>query len=130
MKINLNNTAKIDATLAAVNGKSTAHTFTDSYELRQCADRAEKQLDTLKLPKSQRKGAKVHCRSGDKLPNAYKYNRHVTYVTMERGVADWFLTGARRSEAHKESGLTRLLLTVEQDTEVVSRLREQYGLQS
>jgi|SRR5699024_4121633 len=124
MKINITNTDKINATLAEVNGKSESHTFTDAYEIRSVAERAEKKLAIL-LKKSW-KGARVQAESGEALPNAYKYSRRTTMITLERCASGWFMTDCKASENYNDEGRHNLILTPEQDEEAVKRFRQQY----
>ena len=130
MKINLNAVEKIEAALAAVNGKAARHTYTDAVDLKHVAERAETELERLGLAKAYRAGARVVAESGEKLPGRYKYQATTTTVTLERGSNGWFLVAANSSTLWPQSAPTyRLALTPKQDQIVVERFRSQYAVQ-
>jgi hypothetical protein len=104
MRINLKNTDKIRSTLAEVNGRALAHTL-QWYHVKDAADEAEKQLEKSGIAKKDRKGAVlVHTPAGPGKAYARK-GRWVatTQITLERGAASWFLTGAKKVEQWSDS---------------------------
>lgn len=127
MRIKITDTAAIDAALAAANGRAHTHAYTSAAQLAALADRAEARLEALGVAKAKRKGARVTARSGDRLPNAYKYRVTRTSVTLERGASDWFVThvAAREYYANEARGMW-LVLTADQDAAAVAVFRAQY----
>ena len=130
IKINETNRAAISAALAAANGKATAHTFNSAEDIIACAATAEAQLTALGIPKNERAGATAGASSGSKLPNAYKYSRITTRITITRGSSAWFLTEITTGETwDKKSGGTYLKVTSAQDATAVAKFRSSYSVQ-
>ena len=120
MKIKLEASA---ATLAAVNGKADAHTYSQR-DLERVAERAEAQLESLGIPKAERSGAIVRCVSGGAVPSAYKYSRKLTSACLTRTSGGWWLTDCRLIDGYK--GHETLYLTSAQDAAAVAKIREGY----
>lgn len=125
IKITAENTAAIAAALLAVNGKALNHVYSTFNEIAEIAVRAEARL-ALILSKKELSGAKVIARSGGVVPNAYKYSRRTTLVTIERRSSGWFLIDLKAVDAYKEAGKTIDVLTVDQDSQAVARFRKTY----
>lgn len=70
IKISTNNAIKINASLAEVNGKATAHTYTDANEIIAIAEMAEKRVVMLLGSQKDAVGAKVSSESGDPVANS------------------------------------------------------------
>jgi hypothetical protein len=125
--INVTKAADIEAALKAVNGRSTSHTFTTSGEIAFVADEAEKALERLNIPKSERAGAVYVAQSGEKLPSAYKYEATTTTVRLVRKSGGWYLDEVHSTTLYPRSKPHRhLRLTAEQDTIAVAALRRNY----
>ena len=115
IKINCKNIRAIEAALAEVNGKASAHTY-NAAEIIAISASAEKQLEKVSIAKSKRKGAKFHAISGGVVPNAYKYQRQVTCVMLERNSVGWLLVEAKALSLYpNQRGGTKLYLTADQD---------------
>jgi hypothetical protein len=127
-RITEQNQSAIVAILAAVNGKSTAHTFTTYAEIEQIAAQAEKQVVDLVGSQKAAVGAQLKATSGEKVPNAYKYSRDGTQVTIERRASGWFLVDARHATLYASGGASKLTLTAEQDARAIEVLRSKYIL--
>jgi hypothetical protein len=127
IKIFTGNASQIKAALAAANGKSIAHTFTDLRDVYCAADVAEAQLIKL-VSKKLASGAVYTSQSGDKLPNAYQNSRKVTTIRIERRSNDWWLVAVVCHDAYKEAGKSRLTLTQTQRDFAVSRFCAQFGV--
>jgi hypothetical protein len=128
-RITEQNQSAIVAILAAVNGKSTAHTFTTYSEIEQIAAQAEKQVIDLVGSQKAAVGARLKATSGEKVPNAYKYSRDGTQVTIERRASGWFLVDARHATLYSSGGgASKLTLTAEQDARAIEVLRSKYIL--
>jgi hypothetical protein len=91
MKIKVTDTAAVEATLEKVNGRSKTHTATASDVLR-AAEYAEKELESLGVPKADRKGARYIFESGSKLPNCYKGSPNVNRIRIDRTSSGWIMT--------------------------------------
>ena len=132
MKIKITDTNReaITAALAAANGKATAHTFTSAAEIIAAANDAEAQIAALGIPKNERAGATARASSGGKLPNAYKYTRVTTRITITRGASAWFLTEITTADTwDKKGGGTYLKVTAEQDATAIEKFRASYSVQ-
>jgi len=131
IKIAPENAPAIEAALSAVNGKASAHTFTDAVQILNLAEEAEKQLDALGLPKADRPGATFHAVSGSILPNAYAFRARATCVGLLRRGPGWYLATASEATIFPGArGRTRWLeLTQAQDAKAVEVLRRGYVVQ-
>jgi hypothetical protein len=68
--------------------------------------------------------------SGSSLPNAYKYTRIVSHITITRGSSAWFLTEISTCETwDKSAGGTYLTVTPEQDAIACAKFRASYSVQ-
>lgn len=125
IKITYANIPALDAALAKVNGNATAHTATgnDIYLLECWADN---QLKDLLGNKKHMPCAMARYRSGSALPNAYKYSRKVTQITIYRKAKDWWLTNAVLVDARGDAGAMRVVLTEAQDAIAKAKFSKQY----
>jgi hypothetical protein len=132
IKITQANAKAIEAALAAVNGRATAHTFTTFGEVQNMAATAEAKLNALSIPKAMRKDAVWSETSGAAVTNAYakkSSTRAANWVRLERRSADWFLTNVGKTEIYKEGGGPgRLTLTKEQATKAVEVFSKQFAV--
>ena len=129
IKITQANAQKIVAALAAVNGRATAHAYTEYHEIARAAEAAERRLEGLGIQKAARAGAVLWSVSGHSVPSAYKYSRQATGVRLERRATGWFFASASPVTIWKEGGASDLLLTEEQDARAVEVLRMGYRVQ-
>lgn len=120
--------AKIEAALAAVNGKADRHAYTTAREIFELAKQAEEKLDSLGIQKAERPGAVMYSISGGSVPNAYKYVRKATWVKLERRPSGWWIVKIEQAVARKEGGSDSLCLTKAQDEKAVTNFRKQYKL--
>ena len=129
IKINAANVAAIQAALLNVNGRALSHTFT-ALEIIIIAEAAEVEALGLLGNKKDVIGATMFARSGDKLPNAYKYGRQVNQITIERRSRGWWLIELVNYTANdKSAAYSRLTLTAEQDAKAVARFKKSYGVE-
>jgi hypothetical protein len=64
------------------------------------------------------------------LPNAYKYSRVTTRITITRGASAWFLTEITTADTwDKKGGGTYLKVTAEQDATAIEKFRASYSVQ-
>lgn len=101
MRINVNDTPKIEAALKAANGRAKARTVTASQVL-DLAVAAEEHLRKY-APKNALQGSRLKFREGVNC-NSYKYAADATAVVLERGADDWFLTFAAREQTNTTRG--------------------------
>jgi hypothetical protein len=126
IKITAKNLLVIQAALVKVNGKACAHTFS-AGEIIDVAEHAEFELLNLMGNKKDAVGATVFARSGNKLPNAYKYSRQVNKITIERRSSGWWLVYVGCYETWDKSGSrSSLTLTAAQDAKAVARFKKVY----
>jgi hypothetical protein len=115
IKIAEKNVAKIEAALAAANGKANAHTFTSYADVAKIAATAEADIGRLGLPMSHRSGARFASTSGSAVANRYKYTRQGTTITIERGSSAWYLINVRSATLWAGGGRDQTLLSQAQD---------------
>jgi len=129
IKITTENLVPIQIALNAANGKSTAHTLCRSADVLDVAEDAERRLMALVGSKKYMVGGKATYRSGEALPNAYKYPRHTTRLSIERRSSGWYLTDVVTFSEWRSAGGLSLSLTQEQDAIVIKKVRSNYGIQ-
>lgn len=124
MKIRIEDQARIEAALAAAQTRATARTVSHA-DLVRLADRAERRLAELDLPKRVRPGAVWEFSEGGitGVANAYgAHQRASTHVKLVRGATGWFLTEAERLDFWTGTpGYSRLTLTKEQAKDAAER---------
>jgi hypothetical protein len=128
ININAANARKIEAALAAVNGRASAHTFTTFAEVEQVATTLERKLQGLGIAKKYRAGAGGTARSGDGVAKAYDYTRKATEIRIERRSSTWFLAAIYEATAYAEGSHPRLVLTENQDAIAIANLRSAYSV--
>lgn len=128
ISINIKNTEKINGALFAMNGKANIHTITRAWEIRNIADSANDYLADLGLSKSKMVGAKVSYTSGGDVPSAYKWQRKVTHVELERRKSGWFLNNIEVIDIWGSATNPSYLLTRDQDSIVIAKTRSGYGI--
>lgn len=128
LKITPTNSKKIEAELASVNGKSTAHAYTTYSEIENLAKIAE--ITTLEyLLKKDANGVIFTAESGKHMPNCYKGLRNTTIVSMTRSSSGWFITSiSPSSQWPNQSGFQRLTLTKEQKDIAVSKFLSDFNV--
>lgn len=120
--ITKDNAARIEAALAAVNGRATAHAYTSFDEIQSIAEAAEKAMDAALILKKSRAGAIWHETSGIEVANSYRGVRKATAVKLIRKSGGWHFDSAHQVEIYKEGdGKGRLWLTEAQAEEAKAR---------
>ena len=94
---------KMQDAIDAVEG-SAFRRFVTASEIRWEAVRIEDRLDVLGVPTSQRKGSQATVTGSEKLPKSYGHAAFATFVTIERGSKDWFVTEVARTFNNSVSG--------------------------
>ena len=129
IKITDSNKSAIEQLLREINGKLSAHVFSDYSEISNLATDAERKLARLLGLKKYYKGAKLSATSGSPMPNAYKYSRTATKITIERRSSAWYIVAAHREVIYpNDGGSENLILTTDQDSVAIAKLRSQYGV--
>jgi hypothetical protein len=128
IKITAENAGAIEAALANVNGRASAHTFTAFDQIEALALRGEEKLEELGIPKSARNGAIYDASSGGSVAKRYKSARLITLVQLQRKTAGWYLVavGVATVWPSGYTGKTGLTLTAEQDVLAFAVFRENY----
>jgi hypothetical protein len=129
IKITTENLVPIQIALNAANGNATAHTLCRSADVLDVANDAERRLTALVGSKKYMVGGKATYRSGEPLPNAYKYPRLTTRLSIERRSSGWYLTDVVTFSEWRSAGGLSLSLTQEQDAVVIKKVRSNYGIQ-
>jgi len=92
MKINIKDDIKINAALRAVNGRSASFCYTDAYQIRALADRANDMLTERGVYKKNAPGSILTARMAGPSANRYKYSANANSVTLTRTSGAWFMT--------------------------------------
>ena len=130
IKITQANAQKIEAVLREINLKSTAHTYTRFDQIEALIVDAESRLTSLLKAKKHFTGAVFDATSGASVPNAYKFSRDATCVTLTRKPTGWYLVEAVAAVIYKEGGKKSLRLTAAQDVAACQAVRTQYRVES
>jgi len=110
--------------------KSTAHTYTRFDQIEALIVDAESRLTSLLKAKKHFTGAVFDATSGASVPNAYKFSRDATCVTLTRKPTGWYLVEAVAAVIYKEGGKKSLRLTAAQDVAACQAVRTQYRVES
>jgi hypothetical protein len=126
IKIIRENTDLIEAALADVNGRASAHAFTYFLEIEYIRDKLTEQLDRLHLPQALRAGAFMISMSGNDVPNKYKGTRVGTCVKVEHRSKDVYLTEISRVTLWQQGGKDQLFLLPKQEDWILQNIRKQW----
>ena len=130
IKITEDNIQAIQLALIAANGKSCTHTYSVNAII-DIAEAAEIEVIGLLGNKKDAVGAKIHARSGDKVPNAYKYGRQVNRITIERRSSGWHLVYIGCiTITEKRGAYSRLTVTPKQDAQAIARFKKSYEVKA
>jgi len=125
IRITPENIQALDVALRQVNGNAKAHTVTVS-DILLFSVWADNQVKDLLGNKKDMPCAMARFRSGSALPNAYKFSRKVTRITIYRKSKDWYLVSAVLDDARNDAGAMRVVLTEAQDAIAKARFSKQY----
>ena len=130
IKLCIEEATAIEAALRAVNGRASTHAWTLLSEIERVANRAERELENLGIPKKDRAGAIFAAASGGELAKAYKYKASGTRVEITRRTSGWYLTDASPIIIFPGArGTTSWLrLTEKQDAKAIEVLRRNYAI--
>ena len=100
MKININNSTKIEQALKAVNGSASAWTITAAYDVAGVAHEVEAMLNTRDVRKANRIGTLATYSPAGPAAAAYRNKVISTSILLERFPSGWFLTNCRRTDIY------------------------------
>lgn len=127
MKITIKSSQAINAFIEKINGRAAMHTFCCFSDLEAITLRAEKQLEGYGLSKKDRVGATVLAVSGDKMPNAYKYQITVNHAEFVRKSTGWVLTGLTKHQSWGGGG-ELLTVTTEQSDKMIAKFKSGFRI--
>jgi hypothetical protein len=119
------NAEKINAILSDVNGRAVDHTLRSFGDIVKADDQTKK-AENLVGGKKHAVGMKVLIESGDKVPNAYKYNRVGTIVTLEMRSSGWFITDICRTNLWASGGKSVIIMTPSHHERAIEVLKRGY----
>ena len=121
--IYLTKAADIEAALAEVNGKATAHTLTQHIDLELLARRAETRLNGSGVPKKDWRGIRVVYRpEGPGKSYARKARYFITTrVVLEYRASGWALVLAERAETWADA---KEIFTIRVTEDILNRIRD------
>ena len=97
IRINVNNTDKISAAIAAAEGKATARCIT-ADDIHSMINEIEESL-TKRLYKKDWAGLRFSCDdNAQSFPGAYKGRPESTHFELERTASGWFVTRIMRND--------------------------------
>jgi len=117
----------INALIEKTNGRANSHTFATFSDLEKITLRAEKKLESYGLSKKDRVGATVIAVSGEKMPNAYKYQIIVNHAEFVRKSSGWVLTGLTKHEAWGGGGEV-LTVTAQQADKMIAKFQQGFRI--
>ena len=120
------NTDKINAILTEVNGRAVDHTYRDFGDFKTEAERFISKIEALLGGKKYCVGAKFSIESGDSVPNAYKYTRIGTRISLECRASGWFVTDIKRVDIWAKGGKSEIVLTQAHHDQAVKILSAGY----
>ena len=91
MKINAENTEKLNAAIAEAEGRAKVRTV-DAKTIQNILDRV-----SGVIPKAKLHGTKVYYDGAEHFPNAYKYRPESTHWTAENIKGKWYVTDIKRA---------------------------------
>ena len=104
IKICEKNKEKIEAALAAVNGKAYNHSITNYTEIQSILTKTENRLFVIQSVKKHWDGIEVWATGGRHVANAYKYTRQSTEICLERSSGSWKLTAINKCKLFSNQG--------------------------
>ena len=130
MKIATENAAKIEKMLLEINGRKIEHVFTKYYEIEQVAEKAQIALDALISAKKNQTKAVYRTYSGGNVPNAYKYARTVTKLTIVKKSTGWHIQHICNFSTHDKTACKGYLsLTPTQEIIAIADFKKLFAVQ-
>ena len=127
IRITSENSALIEAALASVNGRATAHAFHSHAEVAYLSSMAEHQAVSLLGSKKATVGAQFFALSGAPVPRSYGHARAGNSVSLVRRSSGWFLFDVRPVTLFPSTGgMRQLFLNSAQSGCAQARFRTTY----
>lgn len=120
IKIVKGNEEQIESVLDSVQRNCNARTVSVK-EVFEKAERAEKALARLGIPKTKRAGAIYRYCEGGAWAKSYKFAAGSTGITLKRNTLGWYLTGADRGTYYPGSGKFDAIRLSDAQNEIVMR---------
>ena len=111
IKFDVKNAEKINAILAAINGKATDHTYKTFTEMVAACNFGISRAENLVGGKKYAIGIKIMVESGHSVKSAYKYSRIGTSVRLECRASGWFITNISRADIWAKGGQSTIHMT-------------------
>ena len=128
IKFDIKNAAKINALLGEVNGRASDHTYCKFTDFESDAENVISRVEKLLGGKKYCLGAKFSIESGDSVPNAYRYTRIGTRLSLECRASGWFVTDIKRVDIWAQGGKSAIVLTQAHHDQAVKVLSDGYLL--
>jgi hypothetical protein len=129
MKVNLANDTKINTALRAVNGRSASFCYTDAYQIRALANRANDMLTDRGVYKKNAPGTELTARMAGPSANRYRYPANATAVTLTRTSGGWYLTGVTMDTVYPlEKEFFKLTVQPNAGADIVARAMENISI--
>lgn len=94
IKLTIENQAKIQAALDAVNGRARSFAITSGYAVINLGQKAEQALERQGVAKSNRAGAVLYYLPAGPSASAYRYAAASTRLVLLRRTSGWYLVSA------------------------------------
>jgi hypothetical protein len=120
------NAKKIDLILNAVNGRASDHTYCKFSDFESDAESIILRAEKLLGGKKYSVGAKAVIESGGSVPNAYKYSRVGTRISLECRASGWFITDICRTTLWAKGGDNRIIMTTAHHERAIEVLKRGY----
>jgi hypothetical protein len=119
--IKIEDTAAIEAALAAINGRAESFTITSAAQVAKIAEQAEQALANS-LTKAARAGARVSYTPAGPSAKSYKRAAVSTTIGLERRAAGWVLIAIDRTEVFPRSP-SRLHIALSPEQHMAAAIR-------
>lgn len=127
IKICIKNLPKLDAALAALNGKAECHTYS-GYDLLAVSAAAEAYALNVLKSKKWVVLAQWESESGAPVSHSYSFNRISTVVRIKRRDSAWYLIEVKVGGVDYKGGKGRLILTAAQHNHAANLAAQRYTI--
>mgnify|MGYP003655686841 CR=1 FL=1 len=127
IRICTKNLPKLDAALAAANGKAECHTYS-GYDLLAVSAAAESYALNVLQSKKWVVLAQWESASGAPVSRSYSYSRISTVVRIKRRDSAWYLISVKVGSVDYRGGKGRLILTVAQHNHAANLAAQRYTI--
>jgi hypothetical protein len=124
IRVHKSNRAKIEARLEIVNGRALDHTYSHYDDIATLASDAEARRITLRLSRTDARGMRVRCTSGDTVARAYKWSRKATRVELTYCATGWFITDLKNTTIYTDGGSVHTILSPALDRIAIQKFKD------